>query len=185
MFSVAIDTEQALVRLARVGLTVMGAIRAVGARSAEELTGEAQQRASTEVAVHTGVYVASIHDSFGGTRSSFVAEVFADDPIVAKVVEFGATTQSHEIMPKGRVIMLPEGLAARGPTIRQIYNSFNTVTSVTRSSVRSAEAVFASVVHSPGAHIPAHHPLHKALEAKADQITDDFTKSGLDAARSV
>lgn len=155
-FSITIDTSSVAARLAALGPNVKQALVAALTPIAASI--EADARARAQAHIHTrgktpGAYLASIHAGVAQRADGDIAVYAGSSSILAGWLEYGARVPAHLIGPD-----VAEALRFTG----------------------SAGEVFAKLVHSPGADIPAYPAIGPAFEAARDDIMSAIEAVALD-----
>ena len=118
----------------------------------DELLAQVRALASGVVLkLHSGRYRESFYGAVKASEDGVAAYVASRAP-EAGILEFGGETSAHDILPSVAQALRFEG---------------------------GAGAVYASVIHDPGARIGAHPVLRPALDALADEILTRFGAAAL------
>ncbi|QAY96706.1 hypothetical protein CWB41_14000 [Methylovirgula ligni] len=142
-----IDDSRIFVRLEKVSPAVAGSLAAAVAALIGPLVSDAQALALAHIhtqGLNPGAYLESIHGGMSEKSGSVIGYLRSGSPLV-HLLEDGAQTPAHDILPKSATVLAFEGDAGR---------------------------VYARAVHSPGATIPAYPALAPAFEEHAAQIAD-------------
>jgi hypothetical protein len=146
-FDVKID-DRASAKLAGVDGALRGRLLDIAQVLAKALVANARAKASGDLLkVRTGRYVASIHGSARKTDTGVSASVTSSSPL-ATIFERGAVVPAHDILPN----------------VAQALRFLD-----------DAGAVYAKVVHDPGAVITPKPAIHRAFDDMRGDIVDGLS----------
>lgn len=153
-----VSTTRISERFDRIGPNVHAALlKAIGPLAAA-MESDAKSRAAAHIRFlggKPGQYLKSIKGGVSEKDQRITGYLRSGSPI-AHLLEFGAKTPPHEILPKVAQILAFEG---------------------------DAGTVFARAVHSPGATIPPYPAIYPAFEALSGEIKGALTEAAQQAAR--
>lgn len=155
--SLKVDVSSAIARFDRIGPNVHQVLVDRMTPLAQEIAADARSRALAHIhflGIKPGAYVASIYGGISDKQNSVVGFVRSSSPL-AHLLEFGAKTPAHDILPKVAAVLAFQG---------------------------DAGTVFARAVRSPGATIPPYPAIYPAFEAVSGQIEAALTEAVRDAA---
>lgn len=154
-FTVVINHSTLDLRLGKLAPSVRDHLR----DAAETLKGELVDAARALAPVKTGHYRDSIKGSVRTTTNRVDGKVYSRSPL-AHIIESGARIPPHDILPSAA-----EALHFR--------------------LGGGADDVFTRFVHSPGAELPARHPIEGAFETMQDEIQSRLEEAARSGAREI
>ena len=146
--SFSIDETHAVARLEAIGPDARAALKSAVGPLVAEILGDARSRAEAHIRFlggKPGAYLASIGGGVSEKNSTRVIGYVRSGSPIAHLLEFGAHTPPHDILPKVANILAFQG---------------------------DAGMVFAHAVHSPGATIPAYPAITPAFAARANDVVE-------------
>ncbi len=155
----SIDDRRAFVRLEAISPATAGALAEAVGELVGPILADAKSRAAAHI--HTqgknpGAYLDSIYGGVSERPGKVIGFVRSDSPL-AHLLEDGAHIPAHDILPKSAADVL----------------AFN----------GDAGTVFARVVHSPGANVPAYPAIYPSLDAAQSDIESKLEGAVRDAVR--
>lgn len=151
--TIDVADRRIVARLEAIGPSVREALNQALRPIAAVMESDAKSRATAHIhtmGVKPGQYLESIHAGVSDKHNNKVIGWLRSASSVAHLLEFGAQTPPHDILPTIASVLAFEG---------------------------GAGTVFAKAVHSPGAIIPAYPAIFPALEAMRDTIEKTLTET--------